>query len=65
MILDTQVEITLNSKNKQKLINLGYEGKVKDKIKISIEHLSTGSTCEINVKCDICSKQKKSKLSQL
>jgi hypothetical protein len=59
MILDTHVEIIINSRNKNRLINLGYKGKVKDKIKISIEHLSNGSKCKINVMCDNCNKCKK------
>lgn len=59
MILDSHVDIILNSRNKQRLLNLGYSGNIKDKIKISIEHLSTGSKCEINVKCDNCNRNKK------
>jgi hypothetical protein len=58
MIIDTNVEIILNSRNIKRLIYLGYNGKIGEKIKISVEHLSTGSKCKINVKCDICGKEK-------
>ena len=58
MIIDKYVKIKLNSKNKNRLINLGYIGKINDTIEILVEHLSKYSQCKINVKCDICGKCK-------
>lgn len=54
MIISEFVEIILNSKNKKRLINLGYKGEIKEKIKIAIEHLSNGSKFKIIAKCDNC-----------
>ena len=59
MIIDEFVEITLNSKNLKKFIELGYNGKIREKIKISIAHLSKGSKCKVNIKCDNCNEIKK------
>ena len=58
MILDKNVEVKLNSRNLKRLLDLGYFGKIGDKINVLIEHLSRGSKCIINVKCDICDNQK-------
>ena len=57
MILDKEVEITLNGSNINHFKLLGYENlKNKNKIIIPIYHLNKGSHYKINVRCDICEK---------
>lgn len=53
MILDKNVEISVNNRNKKRLSDLGYDI-TKDKIFINPEHLSKGSHVKINVKCEKC-----------
>jgi hypothetical protein len=59
MILDKEVEIVVNSKKINHYKNFGYELKPGQKINVKIEHLSLGSKVLINVKCDVCGKEKK------
>lgn len=54
MILDKEVKVKITGGNLVRLINLGYNVKCGDEITIPIEHLTKGSSCRVNVKCDIC-----------
>lgn len=54
MILDKEVQVKITGGNLVRLINLGYNVKCGDEIIIPIEHLTKGSSCRVNVKCDIC-----------
>ncbi len=57
MIIDTEIEISLNKGNIEYYKSLGYDVNFK-KIIINIEHLTKGSKMLINVKCDICNNVK-------
>jgi hypothetical protein len=59
MLIIKEVYITINSSNIKYYKGLGYDIKVRDKIFIPIEHLTHGSQVEIDVKCDICSSERK------
>lgn len=57
MILNKNIEITLNGSNIKHFKNLGYENlKHKNTIIVPIHHLNKGSHSKINVECDICKK---------
>ena len=59
MILDKEVEVILNGSNMKHFKSFGYENlKSGNKLIVPIEHLSKGSHTKINVKCDICYKEK-------
>ena len=59
MILTKEVNLTVNPNNIKHLKNLGYENlKVNENIVIPIEHLSKGSGYKLEVKCDVCGKEK-------
>lgn len=60
MILDKEVEITINSRTFKRYLELGYPVKNKgQKLIIKIEHLSFRSHVHINAKCEVCGCEKK------
>ena len=56
MLITKEVEIKINKKNINFYKNLKYDIKLKDILKIPVEHLSNGSHQIIEVKCDLCEK---------
>jgi len=59
MILTKKVIVRPNSKTLKYYKNLGYECSMFTKIEIPVEHLTKGSHQILDVKCDICGKEKK------
>ena len=60
MILDKEVEVTINSSNYNRLRDLGYSFiRTGDKVLIDVKHLSSGSHVKITVKCFFCGEEKK------
>jgi len=59
MILNKEVEITLNGANFKHFRSFGYDNlKSGNKLIVPIEHLNKGSHSIIRVKCDVCGKEK-------
>lgn len=59
MILNKEIEVTINPSNFNRFKKLGYcFNKVGDKVLIKIEHLSKGSHLKIDVLCEYCNKIK-------
>lgn len=59
MILQENIEISVNVNNIKHLFSLGYENlKMREKIIIPVHHLSINSHYKIHVKCDVCGKEK-------
>ncbi len=60
MILTKEVEITIRSQSLEHYINLGYNVKIAEKIKIPVEHLQEKCSKLVKVKCDVetCGKEK-------
>jgi hypothetical protein len=58
MILTEKVLIKINGRQVNYYNNLGYNCKNGDLLEICINHLPKGSHTKINVKCDICAKEK-------
>ena len=59
MILENNIKIKINSKTLKYYTRLGYNCSYNDIIEIQVNELSKGSQVKINVKCDICKKEKK------
>jgi len=60
MILDKEIEVTINPRNFKYYIYLGYKHlRVGELITIPVEDLSKGSNVKIRVLCDICEKAEK------
>jgi len=58
MIIDKNIEITVSMKTVTHFRKLGYKTKINDIIEIKPNELTNGSHVKINVKCDICNKEK-------
>jgi hypothetical protein len=58
MIITENVEIKIMNKNIDYFMNLGYNIKYGDIIKIPVNDLSKNSHVVIKVKCDICGSEK-------
>ena len=58
MILDNEVTVTINPSNYNYYKTFYNNIKVKDIVTIKIKHLYKGSKTKINVKCDMCGKEK-------
>lgn len=59
MILTKEIEIKINSHNRDRLISLGYDVESKSKILIDPNHLTHTSNKVLDVQCDVCGFQKK------
>ncbi len=59
MILTKTVKFKLNQFNSHHFKRLGYEVEGKDEIDVKIEDVGKGSMIRIDVKCDLCGKEKK------
>ena len=61
MLLTEYVNLTINPNNYKYLLSIGYSGlTMNEKMIIPVNHLSTNSGYLVDVKCDICGKEKKS-----
>lgn len=58
MILTKKVMIKVNVNNIKNLEKNGYIANLNDEIEIDVEHLSVGSHVKIEVKCDVCGKER-------
>jgi len=58
MILTKKVMIKVNVNNIKNLEKNGYITNLNDVIEIDVEHLSVGSHVKIEVKCDVCGKER-------
>jgi very-short-patch-repair endonuclease len=59
MILNKTAELKINASNYKHFDNLGYKNlKCSDKIDVPVKHLTKGSNVKIDVKCDVCGKEK-------
>ena len=58
MILTTEVSVVIIGKTLKYFRNLEYKVNVGDVIKIPIDHLNKKSRIKIDVKCDVCGKEK-------
>lgn len=63
MILSEYVLINTNNRNYRRFIEIGYNFKVGDVISVKVCDLSKSSRSIVDVKCDICGKEKKLKYS--
>ena len=61
MIIDKKIEIIVGSHSIRHYKSLGYSAVWNEKIIIKIEHLTKNSHVLVNVKCDVCHKNKKLK----
>ena len=60
MILDRHIKMSWNSNNKKYYTNNGYIfTKMYDLFDVDINDLNPGSSMKVNVKCDVCGKEKK------
>jgi hypothetical protein len=58
MIITKTAKVKVNEKNISHLTYNGYDVSLRDIIEIDIEHLSIGSHFKIEVKCDVCGKER-------
>lgn len=58
MILDKEIQVKIAYLNINHYKELGYDVKIHDIITIPVEHLSPQSNKRVNVKCDICGREK-------
>lgn len=58
MLISDFVLVTVNSSNKYHYLNLGYDVKNKDIIKVPIKDLTKGSGVRVEVECDVCHNRK-------
>jgi hypothetical protein len=54
MIIDKEIEITVNNHNLEYYINKGYNAIYREKLIVKVLDLTIGSHYKINVECDIC-----------
>ena len=54
MIIDKEIEITVNNHNLEYYINRGYNAIYREKLIVKVLDLTIGSHYKINVECDIC-----------
>lgn len=64
IILTEYVKVTIVAKNRKHYLDLGYKGNYFDKIKVKVIDLPKQSNIKIEVKCDVCGKEKVIKYQQ-
>jgi hypothetical protein len=58
MIISKEIEVTINYLNINHYKSLGFDVRIKRKVIVKVENLPSQSNKKIQVKCDVCGKEK-------